>query len=149
YNALALVPGNPFDNPRHAWLVKVSPSNHVTLAEFETIVTGAPAAGDPCFGQFSQAPLPWPPSPDAVPPTAPCRRQRPPLNVTPAIGPDGTVVTVSVAAFHPRYTYVVAVHADLTPKWTTSLRGILADGCGDLVPTDAPPDTTDPNLLGH
>lgn len=149
YNALALVPGNPFADPRNAWLVKVSPDNTVKLAAFDTIVTGAPATGDACFGQFAQDQLPWPPSPDAVPPTSACGRQRPPLNVTPAIAPDGTVVTVSIAAFHPRYTYVVAVTSELSPKWTTSLRGILDDGCGDLVPSDAPGDTTDPALLQH
>jgi hypothetical protein len=51
---------------------------------------------------------------------------------------------VSTAHFNQSYTSVVAVHSDLRPKWTASLRGILNDGCGVLVPSDATPDTTDP-----
>jgi hypothetical protein len=145
YNALALAAVDPVHaDPRGSWLVKVHPDNTVTMVAFSTIAVGAPAATDACLGEFLlRSQFPAPPSPDAVPPSAPCGAQRPPLNVTPAVGEDGTVVTVSTAHRNPRYTFVVAVHADLTPKWATSLRGLLHDGCGVGVPSDAPPDTTD------
>jgi hypothetical protein len=144
YNALALNAINPFLDPRGAWLVKVRPDDTVAMASFPAIATGAPAATDACFTQFSGALAPFPPAPDAVPPTAPCGAQRPGLNVTPAVGDDGTVVTVSTAHRNRRYSFVVAVHADLSPKWTASLRGILDDGCGVRVASDATPETTDP-----
>jgi hypothetical protein len=151
YNALALQAGKPQHDPRGAWLVKVRPDDKVEMAEFSTIAVGAPAATDRCFTQFSLAkqPQPWPPAWDAVPPLARCGAQRPPLNVTPAVGEDGTVVTISTAHNNPRYTFVVAVDAHLRPKWTTSLRDHLDDGCGVTVPSDAPGGTTDPALLGH
>jgi hypothetical protein len=149
YNALALDPVNPFFPPRGSWLVKVHADDRVQLASFPAIAVGAPAASDLCLGQFARTQLPWPPAPDAVPPSFPCGPQRPPLNVTPAIGDDGTVVTISTAANNPRYMFVVAVTSDLAPKWATSLRDFLDDGCGTTVPIDAPPGTTDPALLGH
>jgi len=145
YNALALEAGAPF--LRGAWLVKVRPDDTVQTAAYATLVAGAPAATDLCVTQFSRDQLPWPPAPDAVPPSLACGGQRPPVNLTPAIGEDGTVVTVSTAHQNPRYTYLVAVHADLTPKWTASLRGILHDGCGVTTPSDATADTTDPRVL--
>jgi len=137
YNALQLSPINPFIDPPGAWLVKVRPDNTVAMAAFSTIATGTPAATALCVAQFNGAQLPWPPAPDAVPPSFPCGAQRPGLNVTPAIGDDGTVVTVSRAHRNARYTYVVAVNSDLSPKWTASLRDKLNDGCGVLNPSDA------------
>jgi outer membrane protein assembly factor BamB len=62
--------------------------------------------------------------------------QRPGLNTVPAIAPDGTIYTLSRAHFNDRYAYLVAVHPDLTPAWSASLRGILNDGCGVLIPID-------------
>jgi hypothetical protein len=145
YNALALSAVNPRQtNPRGAWLVKVHPDDTVTVAAFSTIAVGAPAATDACIAQFSFALAPFPPSPDAVPPSRPCGAQRPPLNVTPAVGEDGTVVTISTAHLNPRYTFVVAVDANLAPKWTASLRDQLHDGCGVTTPIDATPESTDP-----
>jgi outer membrane protein assembly factor BamB len=43
-----------------------------------------------------------------------------------------------VARLHlrSRYSYVLAVKPDLTPKWQASLRGNLNDGCGVLLPND-------------
>lgn len=149
YNAFALDPLNEFGAPRAAWLVKVRPDDTVQTAAFASIAVGAPAATDPCVNQFFGVPLPLPPAPDAVPPSFPCGPQRPGFNITPAIGDDGTVVTVSTAHFNPRYSYVIAVNADLSPKWTTSLRDFLDDGCGVTTPIDAPPGTTDPVLRRH
>ena len=147
YNALALAAGSPFDDPRGAWLVKVRPDDTVKLAEFATIAVGAPGPGDACVTQFSEDEGPWPPSPDAVPPSAPCGAQRPPINVTPAVGEDGSVVTISTASNNPAYTFVVEVDADLAPKWTASLRDKLHDGCGVLSPSDLPPTETDARLF--
>ena len=93
----------------------------------------------PARRRFPRTSCPWPPSPDAVPPTAPCGSQRPGINVVPAIAPDGTIYTVSRAHDNSRYAYLVAVHPDLTPAWSASLRGILNDGCGVLVPIDDTP----------
>jgi outer membrane protein assembly factor BamB len=55
--------------------------------------------------------------------SAPCGSQRPGLNAAPAIAPDGTVYVISRAHFNSAYGYVVAVNADLTPKWSASLLG--------------------------
>jgi hypothetical protein len=147
YNALALAAGSPFDDPRGAWLVKVTPDDTVKLADFATIALGAPAPGDACVTQFSEDEGPWPPSPDAVPPSAPCGAQRPPINVTPAVGEDGSVVTISTASNNPAYTFVVEVDADLAPKWAASLRDKLHDGCGVLSPANLPPTETNTRLF--
>jgi hypothetical protein len=149
YNALALDPVDPLLSPRGSWLVKVRANDTVQMASFATIAIGAPTADAPCLGVFATNQLPWPPAPDAVPPSSPCGPQRAALNVIPAVGDDGTVVTVSRAANSSRYTFVIAVTANLAPKWATSLRDFLDDGCGVTVPIDAPPDTTDPVLLSH
>jgi hypothetical protein len=58
------------------------------------------------------------------------------LNVAPAIAPDGTAYTVSRAQLRSRYSYLLAVNPDLTPKWQASLRGHLDDGCGVLLLND-------------
>lgn len=147
YNALSLDPANPFNPPRNSWLVKIRENDSVQTATFASIAVGAPAADAQCLGQFNQQQLPWPPAPDAVPPSFPCGPQRASINVTPAIGPDGTVVTVSRAHFNPRYSHVIAVNSNLSPKWTSSLRDFLNDGCGATVPINAPPGTTDPALI--
>src|SRR5262249_21501569 len=95
-----------------------------------------PAAPSACHGTFSSSTLPWPPSPTAVPRTVPCLSQRPGLNITPAIAPDGTIYSVTVAhsPFASRYAYIVAFNPDLSVKWTASLRDRLHNGCGGLVP---------------
>jgi outer membrane protein assembly factor BamB len=56
--------------------------------------------------------------------------------VAPAIAPDGTVYSVSRAHLRSRYSYLLAVNPDLTPKWQASLRGHLDDGCDALLPND-------------
>src|ERR1041385_3544921 len=67
----------------------------------------------------------------------PCRPQRPGINTTPAVGADGTIFTVSRVHDNPRYSFVVAIAPDLTPRWATSLRDYLHDGCGVTTPSDA------------
>jgi outer membrane protein assembly factor BamB len=107
---------------------------------FSALATGAPAPTALCKTQFSDADLPWPPSPTAEPPAVPCGGQRPGINATPAVGLDGTIYVGSRAHRADRYSFLVAVNPNLTTKWTASLRGLLNDGCGTatLPPTGAP-----------
>jgi hypothetical protein len=122
-----------------AWLVKVSSDLSANVVSYKSLVY-SPAAPTTCFGTFSPATLPWPPSPTAVPRTVPCLSQRPGLNITPAIAPDGTIYTVTVAhnPFASRYSYIVALNPDLSLKWTASLRDRLHDGCGVILPIGVP-----------
>ncbi len=139
YNALRLDRTNPWSSDvLGAWLVKISPGGASSTAPFSSLVAGAPGAFAPCQTTFPQG-LPWPPSVDAVPPVFPCGSQRPGINVIPAISPDGTIYTVSRAHFNGRYAYLVAVHPDLTPAWSSSLRNVLNDGCGVGLPPDGTP----------
>jgi hypothetical protein len=146
YNVLKLNPDDPygfgpnFDGNNAldiagAWLVKVSNSGAINKVSY-TNLTYSPAAPTTCFVTFGLSTLPWPPSPSALPRTVPCLSQRPGINITPAIAPDGTIYSVTVAhnVYASRYAYIVAFHPDLTVKWTASLRGRLSDGCGILVP---------------
>lgn len=116
------------------FLVKAAPSGQTWTVDYETLTPGAPAVLDSCFLTFADAspkpPAPWPPSADALPPQQPCGRQRPAVNVTPAIGPDGTIFTASTADSAPNYGYLIAVRPDLSLRWRTSLRGLVSDGCG-------------------
>jgi outer membrane protein assembly factor BamB len=142
YNALKLDHDQPNGVPSQAWLVAVSPDGTARTADYASLVPGAPAATDLCFLTYniSVTPLPWPPAnPDGspvMPPTFLCGPQRPGINVAPAIGSDGTIFTASRAHFNPRYAYAVAVAPDLSPKWATSLRDVLHDGCGTNPPSD-------------
>ncbi len=127
-----------------AWLVKVTPDDTPTTASFASIVPNAPAAGSSnCPGIFnSLIPLPWPPTPTAVPSTVLCGSQRPGLNVAPVVSSDGnTIYTVSRAHFDNMVSYLVAVNSDLTPKWQASLQTLLHDGCGVLLPISSDPTT--------
>jgi len=142
YTALKLVHDGPYSGDAEGWLVKAPEGEAPQIVTFASMVTGAPAPGDECRRTFSAAttPRPWPPPDDengpVLPPSGPCGSQRPGLNVTPAIGADGTIVVVSRAHFNDYYSYVVGVRPDLTTRWSTSLRGFLNDGCGDKVPFD-------------
>lgn len=136
YNALGLDPVDPAAPPTAAWLVRVSPNGDVAHADYAALTAGAPAATDPCKTRFALDERPWPPAPDATPPTAPCGPQRPAINAVPAVAPDGTIYTVSRAHNNGSYGYLVAVRPDLSPAWKASLRGLVADGCGVLLPKD-------------
>jgi hypothetical protein len=140
YNAIKLANNNPWTvDVINSWLVKIAPNNTAIKATFTSLTPGAPAANDPCNVGFSNSQLPWPPSPNAIPPTAPCGTQRPGINIAPAIAPDGTIYTASRAHLVTRYCYLVAVNPDLTPKWNASLRGRLNDGCNVLIPPNGTP----------
>ena len=139
YNAVRLDPANPWgSDSRGGWLVRVSSDGSASTAPFSALVTGAPAGSASCQSSFTSG-LPWPPSAGATAPTATCGSQRPGFNVIPAIAPDGTVYTVSRAHFNNRYGYVVAVHPDMTPAWSASLRGVLGDGCDVGLPPSGTP----------
>ena len=119
--------------------MRIAPNGESATVAMATLVPDAPAATDACEGQFSSLDLPWPPSADAVPPTANCGVQRVAINVAPALAPDGTIYTVSRAHFNARYAYLVAVNPDLTPKWHASLRDRLSDGCNVGLPPNGTP----------
>jgi hypothetical protein len=141
YNVVGLSGPTATDPITDAWLVRVVHEGGAERVAWASLVPGAPAATDPCTGAFTRDvdPLPWPPTLDAVPPASPCGAQRPGFNVTPAIAPEGTIYTVSRAHANDRYAYLVAVNPDLTPAWNQSLRGLLIDGCGVLIPSDGSP----------
>ena len=143
YNALTLAPSRPqFSDPQGSWLVKVSPHGTSTTVAYTTLVPDGPKPTDACTIGYDPSiyPGPLPPlNPDGsvVPPaTFRCGSQRPNLNIAPAIAPDGTIYVVSRAHINGSYAYLVAVNPDLTPKWHASLRGLVNDGCGVLVPRD-------------
>lgn len=141
YQAIQLAPSNPWDTDiQGAWLVKVRPDNSTAKVSFTTLAVGAPAPTAICKLQFTEAQLPWPPSPTAVPPTTLCGSQRPAINAAPGVAPDGTIYVVSRAHQADRYSYLLAVKPNLTPKWAASFRGRLNDGCGTptLPPTGEP-----------
>jgi hypothetical protein len=118
-----------------AWLVKISATGVINKVSYKSLNYN-PSAPTTCFATFLLSDLPWPPSPTAVPRTVPCLSQRPGVNITPAIAPDGTIYSVTVAhnPFASRYAYIVAFNPDLSLKWTASMRDRLNDGCRVLVP---------------
>ncbi|HLJ74726.1 MAG TPA: hypothetical protein VKU62_09085, partial [Thermoanaerobaculia bacterium] len=141
YNIIELAAAN---NPwivdvKGALLEKIAPDGTASSATYNNVVTGAPSASDMCLGVFGDGDLPWPPSPNATPPSSPCGSQRPGVNVAPAIASDGTIYTVSRAQFNSRYGYLVALNPELTPKWTASLRDRFNDGCNVLLPPNGTP----------
>ena len=119
--------------------MKVAPNNTFRTATIASLTPGTPGANDQCLGTFKNADLPWPPSPDAVPGTVTCGAQRVSPNPAPAIAPDGTLYTVTVAHLWDRESYLVAVKPDLTPKWISSLANRLFDGCNVTLPPNGTP----------
>jgi hypothetical protein len=113
-----------------SFLVQVDSHDATRTVSVSSLVAGAPGPADPCETTFGDADLPWPPGADAVAPTADCGTTRVALNAAPAVALDGTIYVVTRAHFNSRYTDLVAVNPDLTPKWTASLRDRFEDGCG-------------------
>ena len=100
-----------------SWLVKIIGSS-AAVASYKTLTSpDAPGPTGQCVTGFSASQPPWPPNADAVPPTSPYGTQRVALHVAPAVGPDGTIYSVTRAHFNDRYGYLVAVNPDLTRKW--------------------------------
>lgn len=137
YNVLRLAASNPWSSDvLGAWLVRVRPDGTATRASYASLVPNAP---DLCAGEFPTSALPWPPTANAVPASAPCGSQRAGVNVAPAVGTDGTIYTVSRAHLNSRWGWLVAVNADLSPKWAASLRNRFHDGCNVLIPPNGTP----------
>jgi hypothetical protein len=143
YNVIELnLDGNPWDqnDVAGAWLVKVTPADTSATVTFATLTPNAPPGNSTrCEGTFAALPngqslLPWPAPGFISPPTQRCGSQRPGVNVAPAVAPDGTIYTVSVAHFDSQVAYLVAVNSNLTPRWASSLQYRLTDGCGVLLP---------------
>ncbi len=143
YNVIELnTNGNPWNqnDVAGAWLVKITPTDASVTVTYAALVPNAPPGNsNTCQGTFfnlndNGASLPWPPPAPLVPPSQRCGSQRPGMNVAPAVAPDGTVYTASVAHFDSQVAYLVAVNPDLTPKWAASLQYRLSDGCGVLLP---------------
>ena len=140
YNVIALARTQPWNNDvRDAWITRITPAFAVSMGHFSNLVPSAPIPTAQCFGSFAFSELPWPPSPNAVPPTSTCGSQRPGINVAPAVAPDGTIYTISRAHLNSRYTYLIALDATLTPKWSASLRDRFNDGCNVLLPPNGTP----------
>jgi outer membrane protein assembly factor BamB len=96
YNVVELDPKEPWANDiRGAWLVKVEPDGLVHKVSYSNL---APPS---CNG---------------------CGSQRPGINESPAVSIDGnTIYTATAAHFDGIDSYLLAVNADLTPRWQTSL----------------------------
>jgi hypothetical protein len=137
YNALKLDAKDPWGangtDVGNSWLVKVAASDATSMVSYKTLVSGAPTTCTTTYNTGTD--LPWP-NYTTTPPQGPCGSQRVGLNVAPVIAPDGTIYSVSRAHLRSRYSYLVAVNADLTPRWSASLRGHLNDGCRVLLPND-------------
>jgi outer membrane protein assembly factor BamB len=139
YNAFSIGKPAPLDAPARGWLVAVSPAGDIRTVNYESLVTEQPTQ---CFYTYDirTTPLPWPPANSdgtlLLPPSSICGLQRPGINTTPAIGPDGTIFVVSRAHYNARYSYVIAVDRSLSTRWATSLRDFLHDGCGVTTPSD-------------
>jgi len=134
YNVIKLQPNGSFysKDSVDSWLVKVTPNNSITRVSYSVLTPGTPGPDDPCEISFSEAQLPWPPSPTAVAPTVRCGPMRVALNIAPAIAPDGTIYTIARShdAFANRSGYLIAANPNLTLKWISSLNNRFTDGCG-------------------
>ncbi len=140
YNAIQLDPVEPWmADPVSSWLVRIGANGSVTKATFRSLVTSAPDAEALCTTSFSNSDLPFPPTPNAIAPVTRCTPQRPGINSTPAVAADGTIYTVSRAHRNDRWSYLVAVNPDLTPKWSSSLRNRFSDGCNVTIPPNGTP----------
>ena len=113
-----------------AFLIRVSPDNSIEKVSYSTLTVGAPLGTAQCSNAFPASQLPWPPSPTAVAPTVTCGTQRPGMNSSLTVAPDGTIYTATRAHLLSRETFIVAINSNLTQKWISSLRDRMHDGCG-------------------
>jgi hypothetical protein len=76
YTVMKLDPAEPWTKDvEEAFLVKIDSAGQAQKVAFSDLVSSAPGEG--CTAIFSEAALPWPPAPDAKPPSASCGSQRP------------------------------------------------------------------------
>lgn len=158
YNVIELQPGFAGFFQRDvvdSWLVRIAPNDAAEKVSYSVLATGAPGGTQLCLDQFTNEPLPWPPSTTAVPNSIVCGTQRPGMNIAPAVAPNGTMYVVTRAHFSSRWAYLIAVTPDLKQKWITTLRDRLTDGCGVprfsggvLPPNGAPGGCRVDSLLG-
>jgi outer membrane protein assembly factor BamB len=135
YTAIQFASSGPWMNdPANSWLVRIGADGSTSTATFASLTPSAPAATEQCLSVFAANQSPFPPSPTAVPPSVHCGPQRPGLNAAPAVADDGTIYVVSRAHGTDRWSYLVAVNTDLTPRWQASMRGRFHDGCDVLLP---------------
>ena len=140
YTVLELVHGQAWNaDVVNSWLVKVAPNGSFQTATITSLTPGAPGKNDKCLGVFNVNQLPWPPTPTAVPGNVQCGTQRAGLNSAPGVAADGTIYIVSVAHLWSREAYLIAANSDLSPKWHTSLRDRLMDGCNVTLPPNGSP----------
>jgi hypothetical protein len=133
YNVIQLKNGTKdfyADDIIDSFLIRVSPDNSIEKVSYSTLTVGAPLGKDQCSNAFSASQLPWPPSPTAVPPTVTCGTQRPGMNSSLTVAPDGTIYTATRAHLISREAYIVAINSNLTQKWISTMRDRMNDGCG-------------------
>jgi hypothetical protein len=139
YNVIQLKGGTKdwfADDIVDAFLIRVSPNNSVEKVSYSTLTVGAPLGNALCLNAFptnADGTLingPWPPSPTAVPPSVQCGTQRPGMNSSLTVASDGTIYTATRGHLLSRETWIVAINANLTQKWISSLRDRMSDGCG-------------------
>ena len=118
----------------------------VHTADYAALMTNPPGPTASCLGTYLDdgTPAPWPP-PDHHRVGVTCGSLRPGINLAPAVGADGTIFTAAFPHNAPNASVLIAVKADLTPKWSTSMQEILDDGCGVTVPADASPNGSLPD----
>ncbi len=148
YNAVHVVsdPSGVSGLDVSGFLVRIpSDGGAVQAVGYPALMVNPPAADGGCLGGYfdeSDADggdnFPWPPANNHRV-TVTCGSLRPGLNIAPAVGADGTIFTIAFPHNAANAGALLALHPDLTPKWTASLQEILDDGCGVLIPADAQP----------
>ena len=106
-------------------LISTTPGVTVTqdTASYPDLAVGASAPNNPSNFKFT------------VDSSVPCGTQRPGMNSSLAVAPDGTIYTATRGHLLSRETWLVAINANLTQKWISTLRDRMPDGCG--VPVSA------------
>jgi len=108
YNVVVLDATRPWTVDIHdAWLVKITPHGVVQKVNYAVLVPGAQKK---CSRVV-------------------CGSQRPGINVAPAVSADGSMIFTGTRGHlgaGVEFSYLIAVNADLTPAWQTSLRGLVA-----------------------
>ncbi len=136
YNVLRVLPDL---SDASGVLVRIEPDGvTVHAVDYSALMVNPPSPTGSCLGTYQDdgTPLPWPP-PDHHRVSVTCGSLRPGINLAPAVGADGTVYTAAFPHNAPNASVMIAAHADLSPKWSTSMQEILNDGCGVTVPSDA------------
>src|SRR5438034_540689 len=104
FDTIKLNMSNPWGNDvSNSWLVKITASGAISLAQFKNIMVGELGPNDPCEVGLSTPP-PWPPTPTSVAPdtnSLPSGRVLDDSTSSPVVAPDGSVFYGS----YSRYNY--------------------------------------------